>query len=88
MNYSDTKWKQEKVESIMEANGVNFESNENGYYSNSYFKFYGNKRRIIILTYKTTISIDCGNRYWNGITSYKELNEAIKHFSNIAKQDV
>lgn len=87
MRYINTKWKQEKIEDIMFNNGVKFKSNEEGTYYNSYFELYGRKVRIRILIYKTTINVDCGHSYWNGITSYKKLEEALKSFYNDRKKE-
>ena len=72
----------------MLKNNIKFESNEKGIYYNSYFEFYGKKRRIKILIYKTIINIDCGYNYWHGITSYKKLNEVLKHFHDDRKREV
>ena len=72
----DTKFKQEKIESILKENNILFESNENGTYF-SKVEAYGKKISLDISVYKSSITIRKIHGYWAGITSYKKLKEVI-----------
>jgi hypothetical protein len=75
-----TKWNREKIEEIMNKLGLEFESNDNGFYLNAYIKAHGKKGNIQIYVQGSTITMRTYRSCWGKITSYKKFEYALKRY--------